>query len=97
MLRPKMGAGDGIDELSGNAHPIACLADRTFENISDAEFTPNLLHVDRSAFVGEARIPSDDKEPFDPAERGDDLLNHSIGKIVLLCVTAHVLKGKHGN
>jgi hypothetical protein len=37
-----------------------------------------LLHVDRLALIGEARIAGDDEEPADAAERGDDLLDQTV-------------------
>src|SRR6516225_4766222 len=66
----------GVDQLRGDAHATACLAHGAFEHIAHAEFAPDLLHIDGAAFVGEARVASDDEEPFDPREGSDDLLDH---------------------
>ena len=43
---PQMRAGFGIDQLPGDAHPVAALAHRAFEHIAHAEFAPDLLHID---------------------------------------------------
>src|SRR5262252_8566079 len=49
---PEMRTWDGIDQLPGDADPLTCLANRAFEDIADAQFAPDLLHVDRLALVG---------------------------------------------
>ena len=41
------------------------------------ELAADLFHIDSMAFVRQARIPGDDKEPADTAEGSDDLLGHS--------------------
>jgi hypothetical protein len=41
------------------------------------ELAADLFHIDSMAFVRQARIPRDDKEPADTAEGSDDLLGHS--------------------
>jgi len=92
---PEMRPVGGVDQLRGDAHATACLAHGAFEHITHAEFAPDLLHIDGAAFVGEARIAGDDEEPFDPRQRSDDLLDHSVGEIFLLRVTAHILKRQY--
>ena len=66
-IGPEMRASSCIDQLPGDAHPLACLANRAFQHVSDTEFATDLLHVDRLAFVGEGRIPGDDEQPTDAA------------------------------
>jgi len=56
---------------------------------------PDLLHIDRLAFVGKARIAGDHEQPADARERSDDLLDHAVGEILLLRVAAHVLERQH--
>jgi len=58
-----------VNQLGGDPHATAGFAHRTLEHIADAELAPDLLHVDRLALVGEARIAGDDEEPADAAER----------------------------
>ena len=53
----------GVDQLAGDAHAVAGLAHAAFEHIAHAEFAADLLHIDRLALVGEARIAGDDEEP----------------------------------
>src|SRR6266581_9762581 len=51
-----MRAGLGIDQLPGDAHPLACFAHRAFQNIANPQLAPDLFHVDAAAFVGEGRV-----------------------------------------
>jgi len=60
---PEMRAASGVDQLRRDAHTPARLADRAFENVADTQLPPDLLHVDRLAFVRKTRIAGDDKEP----------------------------------
>ena len=90
-----MCARHGVDELPGDAHAICRLAHATFEHIADAEFAADLFHVDRSALVGEGRIASDNEQPLDPREAGNDALYHAVAEIVLVGIAAHVLKRQY--
>src|SRR5690348_11810285 len=95
MVGPEMRAAECINQLGSDPHTPAALAYRAFEDIADAEFAADLLHVDRLALVGEARIAGDYEERADAAERGDDFLDHSVSKIFLLGVARHVLERQH--
>ena len=44
---PEMRAGNGVDELRGDAHPVAGLAQAPFEDVAHAEGARDLAHVDR--------------------------------------------------
>ena len=41
-IRPEMGGGLGLDQLRGDAHPVAALAHRAFEDIADPELASEL-------------------------------------------------------
>src|SRR6516164_750975 len=84
-----------LDQLGSNADPTARLAYGAFEGVADAQFVADLLYVDGLAFISEARAAGDHKEPADPGERGDDLLDHAVAKVFLLGVAAHVLERQH--
>ena len=92
-----MGTGRGVYQLTGDAHPVAGLAHAAFEHVAHAQFARHLLHVDRTPFVGEARIARDDEQPANARQCRDDLLDHAVGKILLLRVAAHILKRQHRN
>src|ERR1700730_10885715 len=90
-----MRAGDRVDQLPGNADPIAAFAHRAFEHIAHAKLMPDLLRIGRLALVRETRIAGDDEQPADARERGNDLLYHAIGEILLLRVAAHICERQH--
>ena len=64
-IGPEMCAGRRVDELAGDAHPVAGLAHAAFEHVAHAELAADLLHVDGAALVGEARIARDHEQPAD--------------------------------
>ena len=59
---PDMRAGRCIDQLPGDAHAVARLAQAAFEHIADTEVMPDLLHIDGATLVGEAGIAGDDEQ-----------------------------------
>src|SRR6516164_4926991 len=63
MIRPQMRPGARVDQLAGDADPIAALAYRALEHVADAQFAADLLHVDVLALIGEARIAGAHKQP----------------------------------
>src|SRR5215467_14023860 len=54
------------------------------------QFAANLLHINGLTFVREGRIPGDDEQPADTRQRSDNLLDHPIGEVFLLGVSAHI-------
>src|SRR5215831_17986023 len=71
--------------------------DGALQHVAYSKFPTNLLHLYRPALVSEARIAGDHEQPAYAAERGDDLFDHAVRKIVLLGIAAHVLERQHGN
>src|SRR6516162_10233294 len=96
MIRPQMRPGNRVDQLTGNADPIATLAHRAFEHITDTEFAADPLDVDVLALIGEARITGSDEQPANARKGGDDLLDHAVGEIFLLRIAAEIEKRQHG-
>jgi hypothetical protein len=85
-IRPQMRPAAHVDQLTGDADPIAALAHRAFEHI------PN---VDVLSLIGEARIAGDDGKPADAGEGGGDLLDHAVGEILLLGIAAQIEERQH--
>ena len=52
-FRPDVAAGRDIVELGRDAHAVAALAHAAFDDIADAKFFGDLLHVDGLALVDE--------------------------------------------
>jgi hypothetical protein len=95
-VRPNMSPSCGIDVQRG-AHSIGSAPNPTFHKITHAKPTTDLLHIHRSALVGEARIARNHERPMQAREGGGDILDHSIREIVLLRVTAQVLEWQHSD
>ncbi|MHC2164078.1 hypothetical protein ACVL5V_006499 [Bradyrhizobium ottawaense] len=89
-LGPYVHASRRIDQLTGDADQRAGLADTAFQHVAYAKFAADLLHVHRAALVRERGIPRDHEQPVDAREAGDDVVDHPVGKIVLLLVAAQV-------
>ena len=83
-------AGPRLHQLRSDADPIASLAHAAFEHITHAEFAPDLFHIDRTAPVGEGRVPGDDEQRGIARQRSDDVLSDSVGDELLFGVAAHV-------
>ena len=90
-----MPSGRGLDQLAGDANAIAGLPDAAFQHITHAEFASDLLDIDGFALVGEARIAGDHEQRLEARQRGDDVLDHAVGEILLLGIAAHVLERQH--
>src|SRR6516162_3330078 len=57
-IGPDVSAGDCIDQLRGDAHPIAGLADAPFEDVAHPQLPPDPIHIGGLALVAAARIAS---------------------------------------
>src|SRR5215472_1391194 len=78
--------------LWSTAHAIASLAHRAFKEVAHPQFAPDLLHINGLSLVGEARVASEDEQPADARQRGDDLLDHAVDEIFLLGIAGNVLE-----
>src|SRR5262245_8371056 len=85
-LCPQMHSGRGVDKLPGNPDAAACLAYAPFENVTDPQLLPDLLHVYGSPFVRKTRVPRDNEEAAKARQRSNNLLDHPIGEVLLLAV-----------
>src|SRR5262249_46745234 len=88
---------EGIDELSSDPHTVRCFAYTAFKHVPRPQLTPDLLHINRAALVGEARIASDHEQRPEARKRRDDLLDYPVCKILLFGVTTHVLERQYRN
>src|SRR5215470_8180962 len=89
-IGPQMRAGIRVNQLSRDADAIAALTYRTLEHVTHTQFPTNPFHVYCLALVGEGRIAGDYEQPTDAGQRGDDLLDHPVGKIILLGIAAQI-------
>ena len=80
---PEVTAVFALDELRGDAHARAGLADAAFQDESDPEILAHPLHVHRPALVDKRRIARDDEQAGDLRQVGDDVLGDAIAEIIL--------------
>ena len=92
---PYMHVSGSIDQLAGDAHPVPSFPDRAFEDVAHAELARDLLHVDRFALVGEARIAGDHEQPGAARDCGGDFLDHAVGEVILSGVAAQIGERQH--
>lgn len=71
-----MRAGLGVDQLGGDAQPVAGAPNAAFEQIADTEVPSDLSNVDGFALECETRRARHDGKRFEPAEGGDELVHH---------------------
>src|SRR5262245_38222404 len=84
----------GVDKLPRYTYSVSCFAHTAFEYISHSQLAPDLLHIDGSALVGEARVPGDDKEATKARQRRNYFLDDTIREILLLAVATQVVEGE---
>jgi hypothetical protein len=56
-----------------------------------------LLWLDHLTLVGEHGVPSNDKQPREPGEVGNEILGHPVAEILLRRLATHVNKRQYGN
>jgi hypothetical protein len=92
-----MCASGGIDELSRDAYSICRFAYAPFQHIAHPQLTPDHLHIDSAPLVGEARVAGDDEQRFETRQRRDDVLSHSISKVVLFRIRTQIGEGENSD
>ena len=70
-------------------------AQAAFEDIAYAKLAADPLHVDCPTLVDKGRVASDDVEPPDPRQAGDEVLNDTVDEIFLLGIAIHIREWQH--
>ena len=95
MFGPNMHVGPGIDELSGHAHALALPLHAPFQDVSDAEFAPDLTQIARTGFVLKHARSAHDFQVRYARQLGQDVVVHAFSEIGVLLVVASIFEGKH--
>jgi len=82
-ISPNVFAGQSVDQLGRNAHPVAVSPHTAFEHVLNPQFFAHLLDLDRLAFVSERGVAGDHEEIRYLREGGDDLLRDAVTKELL--------------
>src|SRR4030095_3217322 len=81
---PDMAAGLSVDQLGGDAYPVARLAHAAFEHMADTQLLRDVAHIDRLALEREGGVARDDLERRNLGEVGGDVLADAVAEIFLL-------------
>ena len=65
-------------------------ADTSFHHVAHPEITRDPRHINGLTLVYETRISRDDEQPGHARQRGNDVIDHSVGKVFLLRIAAHI-------
>src|SRR5262245_35284780 len=71
-------AGFTVDQLRIDLSPVTHPPHTSFENITDAEISANLLHINGFALVGKGRVAGDHETVGDPREIGSQIVGDSV-------------------
>ena len=91
---PNMRTTFGVDQLNIHPNLIASPPYAAFEDIPNAEFAADLLHVDGLTPVGEGRVAGNHKASRYPREICSQIVGDAIGEIFLVWITRQVGKGQ---
>ena len=94
-LSPEMSAARSVDQLGGDANPVARLANAAFQREPDAEFPAHIGNIERLVLVDEGRVPGDDEQSGHFRQIRDDVLADAVAEIFLLRIPAHIVERKH--
>src|SRR6266508_3847551 len=72
-----------VKELRCDPDATPRFANTAFQHIAHPELSADLLHLHRLAFVGEDRIPRDDKETRDLREISNEIFSNAVTEILL--------------
>ena len=92
MVGPDVRAGSSVDQLPGDPHPLAGPTHRALEQVADPQPASRFTGVDNLPLQRKGRGPGDDKQPIEAGERGRQVLDHAVGKDVVLCAAAEIIK-----
>jgi hypothetical protein len=94
---PYVVARRGIDELGSDPYAPPCPSHAALHHVAGSELSTHPLHVDRPPLVGERGVAGDYGKQPPAGEARDQVLDDSVGKVLLLGVDAHVVEREHGN
>src|SRR6476619_7041945 len=92
-----MRACNRIDQLPCDANFPRRLPHRPPEDIAHAEPSPDFLDIDCSALEGEARIARDHEQRLEARQRGDNVFDDTVGKVLLFWNGSTAMEGLSGS
>src|SRR5580704_3120853 len=92
---PQVVAGDGVDELDIDAHPVGAALNASLKNVAHVEFAADLLGVDRFPFVRGGGVARDYNRIVEAREVGRQALGHAVDKHLVLKIHAKTGERQH--
>lgn len=96
-LRHQVRVGRTVDQLGGDANPVARRADTPLDDITSAEFIAHARHVRGLARAGEARVSRDHGKPAPARETRDQILDEPVRQELLLWIARKGIEGQDRN
>ena len=96
-LGPEMRVMGRVDQLRGDAHPVAGAPHAAFDEVADAEPAGDVLCLDRLSLERERRVARDDEQRAKARKLSDDVLGYPVAEILLLGITGHVGERQNGD
>ena len=88
-----MVSGQGIDELSCDAHPVASFLNTPLQHVANPQILGHLLNLCRFTLVGKGGVSGDHKKAISFGEAVDDPLRQAVTEILLFFFTTQIGKG----
>jgi len=85
----------GVDQLNIHPNLVVSPPHAAFEDIPNAEFAADLLHVDGIAPIGERRVAGDHKAPRYSREIRSQIVGDSICEVFLVWIIRQIGKGQY--
>ena len=94
-LRPHRRAGAGLDQLGGDAQPVAGPPQRAAQHVLGAELLAHLGAGDRLVAVRDDRCPREDAQLAHLRQLRDHVFGHAVAEVLVLLGAAQVLEVEH--
>src|SRR6202035_3472015 len=89
--------GFGVDQLDSDADAAARLAHAALDDVLNAKFLGDLLHIDWLALVKERRVARDNEQLAEARQFGENVLGDAVGEEFLLGLVTHIDEGQDGD
>lgn len=96
-LRPEVEAIACVNQLHGDAEPVARLSYAAFENCLHVELLADAPNVLRQPLELKGRCPRGHPQAGQGPQRVDQFVGDTLAQIVLVLLGTHVGKGQHGD
>ena len=96
-IGPDVPVGARIDELDGDAHPVAGLAHAAFDDILDAEPWATSWTFTALPLYTKVELREMTRRSWKRGQCGDDVLGQTVGEELLFGIPAHIDEGQHGD